>query len=337
MRIISGIYGGRKLISPPNRDIRPTPDRVKESVFNILRGKIEDTVVIDLFSGTGALGIEALSRGAKFCYFADNNAQSLSITKQNLSFVKSGSYEIIKGDFADVIARLSRRGIKSDIIFCDPPYKLLLGGTILKSINDSGILNDGGSVIIERNTFDKPYDKLTFDLTDMRKYGDTSIDFFQKLRKIAITGTFDPFTNGHKALVEYALGAFDKVFVLMLVNPDKNPVYSVGERLEMIRASLIDYKKEVVIDYFEGLTVDYCAKFGIKYILRGIRSSDEMEYEQKIADYNYTNGGIKTIFMQAKDADISSSLVKEKLQNNKSIENLVDENIISKLKGEREE
>ncbi|MFA6867171.1 MAG: 16S rRNA (guanine(966)-N(2))-methyltransferase RsmD [Clostridia bacterium] len=332
MRIITGIYGGRKLISPTNREVRPTPDRVKESLFNILNYELDGALVIDLFSGSGSLGIEALSRGAKKCYFCDNSGQSLALTKQNLSFVPISDYETIKADYKDNITRLGSRGVKANYIFCDPPYDLQLGTEILLAIEKSDLLAENGKIMIEHRTFDKPICSGNFDLVDQRKYGETTIDFYQKIKKIAITGTFDPFTKGHKSLVEYALERFDKVFVVMLVNPKKVLTYDKDARLEMIRASLQNYKNYVQIDYFEGLTIDYCQKNGIKYILRGIRNSEDMEYEKEIADYNYENGGIETIYMKALDKDISSTLVKENIEKDQSIDTMVDSDIINKLK-----
>jgi 16S rRNA (guanine(966)-N(2))-methyltransferase RsmD/pantetheine-phosphate adenylyltransferase len=327
MRVISGKYGGRRLISPRGNDIRPTTDRAKENLFNVLQNDLKDTIVIDLFCGSGALGIEALSRGAKKVYFCDKAGDALKVTKQNLSFVPETDYELIKGDFADILTRLSGRGIKADCIFCDPPYELRLAEKILDKVDKTAILAKGGTVIIEHNSYDKEVLHENLDKVDTRKYGEATIAFYKKLRKIAVTGTFDPFTKGHKDLVIKALEDFDRVYIVMLINPNKTPKYSVKDRLEMIRLSLSEFGKKVVIEYFEGLTVDYLKKSGVKYILRGLRSENDLEYEKTIADYNYEHGGIKTIFMSAIHSDISSTIVKEHIAESKAISGLVEESI----------
>lgn len=335
MRVISGKYRGRKLFSPANAEIRPTTDRAKENLFNILQNHIENAIVIDLFSGSGALGIEALSRGAKKVYFCDNNRAALTLTKKNLFFAPESDYEIVKGDFSDCLQRLGARGVKADIILSDPPYELKLTSQILKSIEKASILASGGKIIIERSVSDKEKTTSIYDLADERKYGDTVINIFQKLRKIAVTGSFDPFTKGHKDLVEKALEDFDRVFVVMLVNPDKKPMYTVEERLKMINLSLGGLRKRVVVEFYDGLTIDYCRKNNIKYILRGLRNQGDLEYEKKIADYNYENGGIKTIFMPALHSGISSTLVRGNLTEEKSVTGLVENTVEEIIKKKR--
>ena len=122
MRVISGKYKGMRLIAPETYDIRPTTDKVKESVFSTVQQHVDGGVVLDLFSGTGALGIEALSRGAQKVYFCDCNSKSLDLLVKNLSFCDKIEYELYKGDYADCIRLLSSRGVKCDVILCDPPY-----------------------------------------------------------------------------------------------------------------------------------------------------------------------------------------------------------------------
>ena len=123
MRVISGIYRGRKIASPLNNAIRPTTDKVKEAIFSIVQSEIRGATVIDLFSGTGALAIEAISRGAEKVYMCDNTPASLDLIKQNLSFVKRESYDLYKGDYVDCIRRFVSKGEKADVIILDPPRK----------------------------------------------------------------------------------------------------------------------------------------------------------------------------------------------------------------------
>lgn len=147
MRVITGSARGRKLKEPKNMDIRPTTDRVKESIFNILQFDIEGRRVLDLFAGTGQLGIEALSRGAKSATFVDESSEAVKIIKDNLEHCKLQG-EVIR---EDSITFLGRCG-KFDIIFLDPPYASGLLEAALKKIIQFDILADGGIIICETNS-----------------------------------------------------------------------------------------------------------------------------------------------------------------------------------------
>lgn len=325
MRVVAGIYRGRKLASPDFDGVRPTTDRVKESLFDIVQGCVRGATVLDLFAGSGALGIEAVSRGAEKVYFCDNNNRSVALLKQNLSFVPQEKYEIIKSDYSDALRTMANRGIKFDLVLCDPPYALKLGGEIVKLLYKYNLLNRGATVTVEHNWFDEPINGASLDVQSVRKYGEIGLTVMKNVTKVAVTGTFDPITLGHKDLVEKALRCFDKVYVVALVNPDKTMKYPLEERLEMMKTSLSEYGKRVQIDHYEGLTVDYCKQNGIKYILRGIRNTTDVDYERQIAEYNYVNGGVKTLYMPALHSEISSTLVRRQLEDGLEVDGLVDD------------
>src|SRR4030042_5931090 len=134
MRIISGTSEGRKLATPKSQAIRPTSDRVKESIFNILGKKVEGKVVLDLFAGTGNLGIEALSRGAKKALFVEKGREALRLIQRNLSQLgMKGRSEILPKDARRAIGILEQRGESFDLILMDPPYeKGLIQKTLLE-------------------------------------------------------------------------------------------------------------------------------------------------------------------------------------------------------------
>ena len=134
MRIISGTSKGRKLVTPRNRSLRPTADRVKESIFNILRGEIEGRLVLDLFAGTGNLGIEALSRGARKVVFVEKGRHALGLIQKNLAqFGLEGRSEVLPIDANRAIGILKQRGETFDLILMDPPYERgLIEKTLLK-------------------------------------------------------------------------------------------------------------------------------------------------------------------------------------------------------------
>lgn len=144
MRVISGTIRGKRLKEPSDYSIRPTTDKVKESIFNIIQFDIEGRNVLDLFAGTGQLGIECLSRGADSVTFVDQSKEAISIVKQNLK--TCGVEARVVQD--DSIAFLSR-GAKYDIIILDPPYATNLLDKALEIINSVDILSEGGIIMCE--------------------------------------------------------------------------------------------------------------------------------------------------------------------------------------------
>ena len=144
MRVITGTARGRKLKTPENYDIRPTTDNVKESVFNIIQFDIEGRRVLDLFAGTGQLGIECLSRGAESCVFVDRDKEAIRIVKDNLKACGMKATVVQE----DAVAFLKHCG-KFDIIFIDPPYDSDLYNFVLEIINSVDILSESGIIIVE--------------------------------------------------------------------------------------------------------------------------------------------------------------------------------------------
>ena len=151
MRIISGSARGRKLKEPSSLSIRPTSDMVKESVFNIVQFDLEGRRVLDLFAGTGQLGIEALSRGAKSAVFVDSKPEALKLIRENLKLSGfSDSASVYAGDAMKYLAGDSRRkNERFDIVFIDPPYDAGLTGNALFKIIEFDKLNPNGIIICE--------------------------------------------------------------------------------------------------------------------------------------------------------------------------------------------
>ncbi|MDD4316285.1 MAG: 16S rRNA (guanine(966)-N(2))-methyltransferase RsmD [Clostridia bacterium] len=333
MRIISGRYRGKKLIPPPSESgIRPTTDRAKEALFNIMFDYIDSQCVfLDLFSGSGAIGIEALSRGAKKVYFVDSSGQAVTLIKKNLTGIQ-GNYEILNMNFEKALTLLKNRGESVNVVYADPPYAENLGEYILSQLQRAGVVAFGGIIAIERNKEYAQAESAAFPLVSSRKYALSCIDFYKREKRVAITGTFDPFTAGHQTLVDKAREVgFDAIYIVLLVNKDKAVRFSLEKRIEIINIALKDNKNNIIIDSYDGLTVDYCNKNDIQYILRGIRDSSDAEYERQMAEYNFKNGGILTILMPATSA-VSSTLVRKNLDEKKDIARLVDENVIKLLK-----
>ncbi len=173
MRVISGFAGGRKLISPKGEDTRPTSDKVREAVFNILGNKVQDAVVLDLFAGSGAMGIEALSRNAKTAVFVDINHTALLAVKKNLENTGLLQSSVVKN--GNSLSFLKKTEILYDIIFIDPPYNSGLYEPSLKIISEKGLLSRGGLVVLESSNV-IPHDAMHgFKTITDRKYGSTFI------------------------------------------------------------------------------------------------------------------------------------------------------------------
>ena len=180
MRVISGRARGLKLISPEGIETRPTLDRVKEALFSMLFPYLNDSVVLDLFAGSGALGIEALSRGALKCFFVDNSEQAVSCVKKNVSGARvSESSEIIKTNALDFVKRSKE---KFDIIFLDPPYQNDIYNDIIDSIAKKELLKENGLVVIEWDYINEPPFKnnAAFEIFREKKYGRVGITVLKR-------------------------------------------------------------------------------------------------------------------------------------------------------------
>ena len=167
MRIISGKYRGKKLKEFNLDTTKPTLDRVKESIFNLIQFDVQDACVLDLFAGTGALGIEAISRGAKLTNLIDCNLQAIKIIQQNLEGIV-GDYNVFNMDYEKYLVST---GQKFDIVFLDPPYKTDLGINALNIIEQRNLLNKNAIIIFETSSDNEfNLDLKNFDITK-KKYG----------------------------------------------------------------------------------------------------------------------------------------------------------------------
>ena len=181
MRVISGKCRGTHLVAPEGMETRPTTDRIKETLFNMIAFDIPECHFLDLFSGSGAIGIESLSRGAKYAVFVDQGNKALACIKENLEKTRlKESAEVLACTAQEAIHTLSLRKKSFDIIFMDPPYALEGVDNILKSIVESDLLLDEGYIILERST--KTIVKLpqSFLLCKEKQYKTTTLSFIKK-------------------------------------------------------------------------------------------------------------------------------------------------------------
>jgi len=175
MIITGGSCKGRKINTVKSREVRPTSSKIRESIFNMIYSSITDSVMLDLFAGSGIIGLESLSRGAKKVYFVENNPKVYRLLKENLSNFDF-NYET---KFSDALVALDNfQDIKFDMIFIDPPYASGLIEPVLIKIKNSTLLSEDGIVIIEHSSNFQISDKvieLGFSILKEKKYGDTSI------------------------------------------------------------------------------------------------------------------------------------------------------------------
>lgn len=176
---------GTVLHSIDDISTRPTLDRVKESLFNIIQNYIVDTTILDLFTGSGAIAIEFLSRGAKQAYLCDNSKKSIEMAKKNLEKTRfTEKAKIFNTDYIECLETLENQKVKLDIIFLDPPYKQDLSVKALKKIDELQLLNENGIIIIEtdepeRDIREIELARLNYKMYDLRKYGRASLIFLK--------------------------------------------------------------------------------------------------------------------------------------------------------------
>ena len=182
MRVIRGTAKGKKLNSLEGLETRPTLDRVKEAVFNIIQFDIKDSVVLDLFSGSGALGIEALSRGAKEAILCDASSKAIKIINKNLEETRlKDKAKVINTDYLVALSKIKDK--KFDIIFLDPPYKSDYVEKSIEYISKYNLLAENGIIIVEtndKNKIDEIKAKKDLEVYDTRKYGIAIIIFIRK-------------------------------------------------------------------------------------------------------------------------------------------------------------
>jgi 16S rRNA (guanine966-N2)-methyltransferase len=184
MRIISGSSKGTRLLTLEGTETRPTLDRVKESLFSIINFKLQDINILDLFSGSGALGLESLSRGAKFCAFCDNSGKAIEIINKNIEKTKFKEESLVlHKDYEKALKILKEKELKFGVIFLDPPYKTNYDIKAVEKILEYDLLDENGIMIIETDLKEK-IEKLkninNINIYDVRNYGRVWLVFLNR-------------------------------------------------------------------------------------------------------------------------------------------------------------
>jgi 16S rRNA (guanine966-N2)-methyltransferase len=175
MRIIAGTDKGRKLFAPEGVETRPTADRVRESLFNILGVRVMETKVLDLFAGSGALALEALSRGAAFATLSDNDPKACRVIERNIQLMRAEDRtNLIRADWRDALRRL--QGQRFSLVFLDPPYRMLdVYALAAEQMRKMNLLAEGATLVMEHALKSPLALPAGFEITDERRYGDTAV------------------------------------------------------------------------------------------------------------------------------------------------------------------
>jgi 16S rRNA (guanine966-N2)-methyltransferase len=177
LRVIAGSARGTKLKAPKGLSVRPTADRVKEALFNIIGARVIDCLFIDLFAGSGAVGIEALSRGAANAVFVDHNRGNIALIRGNLEKTRlSERARLLLSDAGKAIDSLAAENIKADLIFIDPPYDLANVELLVSRIFAKGLLKPSGLLVVEHSAKNLGWAE-SFPGYRQKRYGDTSLTF----------------------------------------------------------------------------------------------------------------------------------------------------------------
>lgn len=185
MRITGGTLRGRNLVPPRDERVRPTSDKVRQAIFNILMHNdfgagftLQGARVADIFAGTGALGIEAISHGASWCLFVDDSAESRALIRENIEALGlTGASKIWRRDATDLGPLNTGAGGPFDLIFLDPPYRKNLTAPALAALRDGGWLTEGALIVAETAEDEPAVDAAGFRQLDSRIYGDTRVEF----------------------------------------------------------------------------------------------------------------------------------------------------------------
>lgn len=181
MRIIGGSARGRSIIAPAGSKTRPTQEYVRESLFNIIRWDLQDAHVLDLFAGTGALALEAVSRGASDAVLIDMDRDACQAIRKNMETSRLGAQcRLIARDYELALAQLSREGMRFDVVFIDPPYRMENTGEMCAALYDMGLLSPDFLIVVEHRRGMPPLLDLRFEAYDLRKYGDTEITLVRR-------------------------------------------------------------------------------------------------------------------------------------------------------------
>lgn len=182
MKIISGFLKGRKLEGYDVVGTRPTMDRIKESLFAMIQDSVKDSVCLDLYAGSGSLGIEAISNGAVKCFFVDSNPKMIKVLKDNIKRFEISSFcEVWNTYDKKALKRLESEDVELDLVFLDPPYETDCIGKVLEQFDRNHLIKQGGLIVCELRHLEQLSRYQTLEIYKQRKYQDKWVVIYKKL------------------------------------------------------------------------------------------------------------------------------------------------------------
>ncbi|CAN5582441.1 MAG: pantetheine-phosphate adenylyltransferase [Actinomycetota bacterium] len=339
MRIIAGTARGVRL-APVPEGVRPTSDRVRESVFNSLGQFFDGGTVLDLYAGSGALGIEALSRGCESAVFVERDRRVAAVIRENLRKARlEGRGEIIVGDVENTVESLLSGGKQFNLIFADPPYRIAATevGEILLRLRSA--LFSGGRIVVESGSPIADIENMADMRGVERRFGGTFVTVFEKDEEIVETavcpGSFDPLTVGHLDVIERASRLFEHVVVAVGRNVRKDATrLSAEERAALVERAVSDFDN-VSVEMMSGLLVDFAREQGARVVIKGLRAISDFESEFVQAQMNrrlYPEFETVFIMSDAEHSFLSSSLVREIAAHDGEVRGLVPDTILESVR-----
>jgi pantetheine-phosphate adenylyltransferase/16S rRNA (guanine(966)-N(2))-methyltransferase RsmD len=336
LRVIAGSAGGTNLATVP-KGVRPTSDRVRESIFNSLGQFFDGGAVLDLYAGTGALGIEALSRGIDRAVFVERDRKVRAVILKNLRRTRFiDRAEVIGGEVEAVLGWLEGRGEAFDLIFADPPYRIAAAEVGGISYRLRSLLVPGGRVIVESG--EAPVEVAGGRKGVTRRYGGTFITILGRSELTMIVavcpGSFDPVTTGHLDVIRRASEIFDHVVVAVGANRRKSSRLPAVERARLIEKVTSDFDN-VSVEVMDGLLVDFAREQGARAIVKGLRAVSDFESEFEQAQLNRTMfPELETVFIMAsaEHSFLSSSAVREIASLGGDVRGLVPDGILESVR-----
>ncbi|MHA6484446.1 16S rRNA (guanine(966)-N(2))-methyltransferase RsmD [Paenibacillus sp. strain BS8-2] len=186
MRVISGVAKGRPLKAVPGNHTRPTTDKVKEAIFSMIGPYFDGGAALDLFAGTGGLGIEAWSRGMERVIFVDREKLSIDIIRLNIAAAGAEqASEIYRNDAERALKALAKRGLQFDLVFLDPPYKMTTMDTVMEELANKGMLSEDATIVVEHDAeVSYPEEMTSFRQIRQAKYGDIAVSIYTYISDI---------------------------------------------------------------------------------------------------------------------------------------------------------
>ena len=338
-RIIGGAAGGRRLVTPRGVATRPTSDRVREALFSAIEawcGSLDGLRFLDLYAGSGAVGLEAWSRGAGVVTFVEQDRKTAALIGRNAEMLGVHRSNVTATSVAAALRKTP--SAPYDIAFLDPPYPLSDDEVTaaLASLVAGDWLVPGGLIVVERSVRGPDLrlagrsrggavEEVRRDDALVRSRRPTPRRLHPRsgvtqmpertpgrMHRAVCPGSFDPVTNGHLDIIERAAKLFDEVVVAVGVNQSKSRLFSPEERIDMLTTACAGWDN-VRVDGFTGLLTDFCLKHEIDAIVKGLRAVSDFDYELQMAQMNSSLAPVETVFVPTSPewSFLASSLVKE--------------------------